>query len=608
MLIRSRSARLSGVTNSAFHSRAHRRGTTRRLVYLAVAGALLAAACSDSDNDPTLASTPDVETTVSSIAADATEPITEEGEPPTPATTETPADPTGALRISPNPNNTLSGIVDVRSSEDFTVKITATSGDHVVSVPETAVASNTHQIPLVGLRADRDYEVEAQLIASDGVIFDKVTESFSSGSIPDRFRSFEFSADPERSSPGFTIIEMQPWRDPASVTPQRPFDDPQYLIALDNEGEVVWYYENGPVIGGVEQTGDGTFTSTYFPNGIREFDMLGNDVATFQLPIRNLELTPEPDVVFVAPDGIDISLTHHEGYRLPNGNYLGLSTASHALTPEQREAICPGDELPFGAISDVALEFEPNGKVLRTWDLWDVIDIDETPGGEMCNAFFAVDGDRDWTHANAVVYDEARDAVIFSSRHTNQVVAMKHLEAEGPQTELLWILGENGTLALEGDGPRYQHAVEVQSDGSLLMYDNGNGRLGTDPTDPQNLPYSRAVLYEIDDSSDDPSEWTATQLWEHRMNDADGEALFAPFIGDADSVANGNVLITHGGIDFMHPNSFLHATIVEVVPDGSSGGDIVWQFDAGTADDIVTIYRSERIESFYVGPNWVSAD
>ena len=520
--------------------------------------------------------------------------------------------PVGDLVVTPNPNNELSALVTVESPVPVSIELTATSGDHVVQVPRTASPSTSTDIPLVGLRSERDYELTAELTDENGAVVGSADGMFTSGAIPERFGDYDFTADPERSSPGYTVIEMQHWRDPASATPQRPFDEPQYLIALDDEGEIVWYYENGPLIGAVEQTADGTFTSIFFPTGMREFDMMGNDVNVWEVPLENAEgpsstgVTDGSESLPVDSDDVLLELVHHEANRMSNGNLLLLSTAHHALTPEQRSAFCPGDPEPFGVFSDVAVEFEPSGRVVRTWDLWDVIDVDEVPGEEMCNERFAVKGDRDWTHANAVVYDEERDAVIFSVRHTSQVIAMTRTDREGPQTEVRWILGEGATMPLDGDVPRYQHAVEVQDDGSILLYDNGNGREGTEPDDPTNPTYSRAVLYAIDDTSPDPADWSATQVWEHRADDLDGEPIYASFIGDADRVANGNVLITHGGIDFMNPESNLHSVIIEVVPDGAAGGDVVWEFRAGSTARPTTTYRAERIESFYIGPDWVS--
>lgn len=290
---------------------------------------------------------------------------------------------------------------------------------------------------------------------------------------------------------------------------------------------------------------------------------------------------------------------------MPNGNVLAMSTTNHDLTPEQRATFCPGDAEEFGIVSDVIVEFEPSGRVVRTWDLWDAIDIDETPGAWLCDdeGFFASDGARDWTHGNAAVYDEARDAVIVSSRHTNQVVAFEHLDAQGPQTAVRWIFGESGTIPLTGDAPYHQHAVEVQDDGSILLYDNGNGRPGTAVGDTEHPTYSRAVLYRVDDSSSNQADWGVSQTWEQRTSDIDGAVLYARFLGDADRLDNGNVLITHGGID--PEDGFQHAVLIEVVPDGANGGEIVWRLVLGTEDDPYTVYRAERIASMYAGPAWL---
>jgi hypothetical protein len=205
------------------------------------------------------------------------------------------------------------------------------------------------------------------------------------------------------------------------------------------------------------------------------------------------------------------------------------------------------------------------------------------------------------------VYDPVRDAVIVSTRHTSQIVALKYGTEPGPQNELLWTIGTDGTIPLTGDVPRYQHAVEVEDDGSLILYDNGNGRAGTAPgTD--NPPYSRAVTYAVDDSSADPTDWTATQTWEDRVDETPGHPVFAAFLGDADRLENGNVLIDHGGIPNPAPAPGDHnrCKIIEVVPAGNAdnGGEIVWELRMGTAARPVTCYRSERVPSLYAGPDW----
>lgn len=527
------------------------------------------------------------------------------------------------VEVAAGPHSVLSAQVRVDAALPVRVEVTATSGEHVVEVPRTAVSATEHAIPLVGMRAERDYDVEVALFDGSGAQVGVESASFTTGALPEDFLDFEFSVDPARSSPGFTLVEVQ------------PEDETQYLMALDVEGEVVWYYRNTGVVGGVEQTERGTFLSHYWPLGVREFDVLGNVVGNwqFQPTDANAEAGPDselqaevidedlleqfealvegnpgdPEALPVRAGWVNLTSFHHEAWPMPDGNYLAMSTTVHELTPEQRQRLCPGDPVAFDALSDVIVEFEPSGRVVRTWDVWDAVDIDQVPGEEMCadQGPFASADIRDWTHGNAAVYDPERDAVITSLRHTNQVIAFRHLDDEGPQADVLWVLGDGATMPLDGEAPRYQHAVEVQDDGSILLYDNGNGRPGTDVGDPVNPTYSRAVLYDVDDRGPDPADWSATQVWEHRTTDIDGSVLYARFLGDADRLANDNVLITHGGIDLPEEmGGHLRAAIIEVVPEGASGGDIVWDLRIGTAEEPATVYRAERIETLYRGPDW----
>ena len=86
-----------------------------------------------------------------------------------------------------------------------------------------------------------------------------------------------------------------------------------------------------------------------------------------------------------------------------------------------------------------------------------------------------------------MVLDEKRNAVIISSRHMSAVLAIRYADdANGKSGDLLWRLGPGGDFTVHGSGELqyYQHAVEVQDDGSILLYDNGNMRPGTTSTLP----------------------------------------------------------------------------------------------------------------------------
>ena len=543
---------------------------------------------------------------------------------------------TADVTVEPSPYIGLAAGVTVVTDDEVRVEVTATSGDHVVEVPRTAALGTDHVIPLVGMRAERTYDVSVELFDADDESLG-VTEGaeFTTSALPAYFGDHEVVvADAERMAPGYTVVEFDTLMIPEGAKSS------QHLVAYDADGEVAWYYTNTGALAGFEMTPRGTFNVFYWPFGTREVDILGNVVGNWRpLPtgadpsaISNETLLDgiDPDQVefqggvgaLVGNEGdaeplpitvpwIDVSTIHHEAWPMPNGNTLAMSTTVHELTPEQRSSFCPGDPAPFDAISDVIIEFEPDGTAVRTWDLWDAIDVDEFPGGEMCVevGLFAEPNTRDWTHANSAVYDPQRDAVIISSRHTDQIVAFDHGDTEGPQTEVRWILGAGATMPLDGEPTYYQHAVEVNDDGSLVVYDNGNFRPGTSPDDPENPPYSRAVIFDVDDASDDPTEWSATQRWEYTSVEESGKLAYSSFISDADVLENGNVLVTNGGIGTFPPvpEDPLHILIEEVVPEGDSGGEVVWTLRSDTSRPFVT-YRAERIPTFYQGDDWLPRD
>ena len=529
-----------------------------------------------------------------------------------------------SVSIEPAPYSPIAASLDIQSSLPVSVQVIASSEEHAVTTARTSTFSSSHIFPLVGLRQSQSYDIEVLAIDESGETSTFSGGTFISGEINFPLPEFDLYVDLELAQPGVTLIEYNAWEVPEE------FGDGDPVIGIDHEGQVVFWYRNTSVTGAVEPTERGTFISQYFPLGAREFDLLGNVAYNWQVSpeppegiaelrsadaLAALESLGEsisgnpgdPDPILVKPDWVNLTSFHHEVFPMQNGNFLGLSTTNHPTTPEQRELLCPGDESDFEITSDVIVEFTPDGEAIRTWDLWDVLDVEEIPGNHICTVdgrFVSIDF-RDWTHANAVIYDEIRDAVIVSSRHTDQIIAFDHLNSTGPQNSVRWILGNQGTLPLEGELFYHPHAVELQSDGSILLYDNGNFRPGTNPDDLTMLNYSRAVLYEISDSGSDSSEWKATQLWEHRVDDVDDKPLYATIVGDTDRMENGNVLITHGGIWPTYPKpGTQRARIIEVVPEGINGGDIVWDLALGDADVPVTVYRAERLPSLYFGPNW----
>lgn len=488
----------------------------------------------------------------------------------------------------------VAGVVQAAADEPVRVEATATPvGDGpVVEVPRTARAGTTHRLPVVGLRAETTYDIEVRAVDVDDEVVGEGTVELTTGALPAWMPDFRVDTSvPNRMAPGYTLFDIQRW----GITPPAG-EPPGALVIVDPQGEVVWYHDNELGAGDARMTEDGTLFNLYAPFGFEEVDLLGHQVQAWVWGDPD-SARPPGTVVVDSPDHELVSF-HHEVAPQPDGDILAFSRYQLDLSDEEQEAICPGDPVDFGIREDLLMEFTRTGEVRHEWSLSDIVDPAEVPGRELCAVDF--EDYRDWAHGNGAVLDEAGNRVLVTARHIDLLFAFRYeADAEGPSGELLWSIGPEGvgTLPLAGEPSYGLHAPELTADGSILVFDNGNDRPGTAE------PYSRAVRYVVDDSSLDPADWTARQTWEFRTEDLDGDGgpLYADFLGDADEQPNGNVLIGFGGIGQAVPPA--RGRIIEVVPTGASGGDIVFDL---TLPDTWTSYRSERLPTLYTGPKWVT--
>jgi hypothetical protein len=463
------------------------------------------------------------------------------------------------------------------------------------------------------MRADSTYTltVSATDAAGQSAVAEPVT--FTTGALPADIPPLTVESDPTQMAPGVTLFPIIKRAAPAAAAGQPP---PKLglLVGVDSEGNIVWYHEAPSPIGDARMLDNGDILYEYNDMGAREIDVLGNVVREWagRLELGRLA-TDEYGRTIAGPNAIpvDTDSMHHEIHPMPDGNLITLSTELNQVSGFTKP-MC--GETPdkftgtYQLISDVIVEFEPDtGKVVHEWHLADYFHPQTNPAdSNICPLApaFAVPvfmytsfGDvKDWTHANAVVLDEERNALIVSSRHMSAVLAIRYADdANGKSGDLLWRLGPGGDFTVQGSGELqyYQHAVEVQDDGSILLYDNGNMRPGTDLNAPDisQHPYSRAVLFSLDEANK-----TVTQKWEMRSL-VDGRQLWAFFVGDADHQPNGNILIDNGGITDPAGVSSL---ITEVQPTGAEGGTVV--FELRIADGGAWfVYRARRVPTLYGG-------
>jgi hypothetical protein len=275
-------------------------------------------------------------------------------------------------------------------------------------------------------------------------------------------------------------------------------------VIIDQDAAVVWYRR------GIAES----FTRR--ANG--NFVFLDDDTGLAEV---------RPDLIVVAELPATSSLDmHHDVISTPDNTLLFLTLDS--LTYEG--SVWVGDAI---------WEWSPEqATVLRRWSAWDFF----SPGADLGPKSHP----GDWLHANSLAIGP-RGNVLVSLPAFNQIVSI----ASDFQS-LEWRLGgPNATLVLDqSDEFWFQHTAAEIAPGRVLLFDNGRDR-------PSGL-FSRALELELDLPNS-----TATNAWEFRPQ----PDIYAPIVGSARRLANGNTVIdfgtARGVVDGSGPMS-----AYEVTPEG----------------------------------------
>ena len=243
--------------------------------------------------------------------------------------------------------------------------------------------------------------------------------------------------------------------------------------AYDNYGEVRWYLSYGYTKGMTMLSNGHMILSNISPGpdvtstaGVVEVDMFG----------------------YVYKEFLVSGGYHHDGYELPNGNLIILTS-----------------DLDSNTLADYIVEIDKDtGKVVKNWSL--------------AKAFSKVDPTTDvlyptWGWINGITYDERNNELICSVRNQNSVVALDYETGD-----IKWILGKlefwNNKfdhLLIKGVGddfiwPAGQHSVNITKEGYLSIFNNGyNAHVETNVGDDANVSCnslrnnaSYGMLYDID--------------------------------------------------------------------------------------------------------------
>ena len=308
-----------------------------------------------------------------------------------------------------------------------------------------------------------------------------------------------------------------------------------------------------------------TFFSTYMVDLFEVVDMSGNILFEYELPHSrfdaDFEVMADGGILLMGqgsiyllriPDTIEWTvlapLCHHSVIPMPNGHIMYLF--SYFIDVE-------GWDLPFFA--DGIVEVDPStGEVIWEWRSGDHLSTDDYCPWHIKSAFSGSDR-YDWTHSNTIVYQEEESAVYLNVRNLDRIVKIAY-----PSGEILWSMGQGGDF---GEGLFFHpHDPQVQENGNILMFDNGNHRFP--------VQYSRAV-----EIAYDPALGWAEEAWAWPS-----EPLFYDSaMGDANRLPNGNTLVT----------SSHHGSIFEVTRTGEVVWNMILEPLPGSIKPI--FYKSERI-------------
>ena len=443
------------------------------------------------------------------------------------------------LKIDPNPKNVLSCFVSWTTNTAASSAVQFGVGTYQFEIADAAPVTS-HKVTVIGMKQMQTYKIKAISGAASA------EGTFMTMAVPASIPVATISAvDATKVQPGWTLMNIQKGDGSASARSNTPAQ----AVMYDVDGQPVWYSIDGTMVdrGGavsVDLTDKGVLFGATLNNNLanaeppREVDFAGNTIWECSSPSC----------------GRTGNITHHVS-KLPNGNYLMLRDVSES-----------------GGTTPNFEEVTPTNTVLWTVPYTKFVPKPASQSG-------------DWCHGNSITVNVAKNEMYINCRFMGLV------KATYTNPTLKWHLPAKYSGSGITNGMKFSpatsqysdtHDPEIHDDGTILFFDNGGFSGTIEDGNPRNY-HSRAIEYKIDEATN-----TATLAWEFpgtfTVDSWYTTQFYVPFWGDADRLANGNVLVTAG-----RRGTMVRSRIFEVT---KQDGKVVWEFqlplDYG-------VYRSERI-------------
>ena len=349
------------------------------------------------------------------------------------------------------------------------------------------VAAGRLTLPVFGLYANHDNEVEIELLEHDG----------RGAFVKAQVQTAQFS-DPNGIYDRPTILKARA----ADVSLGFDF---MYLksgvaspVVVDTDGQVRWMVP-GPAT---------SIASAFVGDGF----LLGKPY----LPVLQ-HIGLDGGMREFSPDRPNLTGFHHDIVPGKTGVLVAIDSNVNGVP----------------SIESMLYEIDPGtGTVLRQWDMAEIFSRHMNAKGDDAASF--VRPGVDWFHLNSAIYDPRDDTVLVSSRE-NFVVKIGY-----DTGDIRWIFGDPAkywhgfaslaakSIALAAGGlyPIGQHGLEVTADGALQVFNNGQASSNQPAGRPagESRSYSAVSVYAINA--------TGTAATEIRRFDY-GRSILSPFCSSA---------------------------------------------------------------------------
>jgi len=232
------------------------------------------------------------------------------------------------------------------------------------------------------------------------------------------------------------------------------------------------------------------------------------------------------------------------------GDYssLGIVNFHHNIDRGKVGIILDVDTTTY--FESVFIEVDASGRVLKTWNLANIISAAMIAGGDDPSQF-VYPSPTDWFHLNGVTYNRADDSLIVSSRE-NFLICIDY-----ETKSIRWILGDPTkkwhqfpslsrfalTLPPGSLPPIGQHAPSIAYDQNLLIFDNGQNSWSHVPRGEER-GYAVLRKYQVDSNAK-----TATEVWNFGV----GQNIICPYCSSVYEDAPNNYLIDYAFLNGGQP-------------------------------------------------------